>query len=71
MGPNEKVTFRETVEIAMQKTMDASIKTVDADALLWSVENNLNPSLKDKVFSAIKSGYESVTVAFIKRKNEQ
>jgi hypothetical protein len=57
--------------IAMQKTMDASIKTVDADALLWSVENNLNPSLKDKVFSAIKSGYESVTVAFIKRKNEQ
>ena len=56
-------------EITMQKLFNDATKTVDADALLRSVEDDLEQSFRDKVFTAIKSGYESVRTAVAERNN--
>jgi hypothetical protein len=56
-------------EITMQKLYNEATKTVDADALLRSVEDDLEQSFRDKVFTAIKSGYESVRTAVAERNN--
>ena len=45
------------------------VKTIDADALLWSVENNIDLSLKDKILLAVKTGYKTLIVAYEKRNN--
>lgn len=51
------------------KKNDKTSKTIDADALLWSVENNIDLSLKDKILLAVKTGYKTLTVAYEKRNN--
>jgi hypothetical protein len=56
-------------EITMQKLFNEATKTVDADALLRSVEDDLELTFRDKVFSAIKSGYETVKTAVVERNN--
>jgi len=56
-------------EITMQKIIDEAIKTVDADALLRSVEDDLDQSFRNKVFNAIKSGYKTVKTAVAERNN--
>ena len=56
-------------EITMKKLYDDVTKTVDAEALLRSVEDDLEQSFRDKVFMAIKSGYETVKTAVAERNN--
>ena len=56
-------------EITMQKLYDEATNKVDANALLQSVENDLEQSFRAKVFEAIKSGYESVKTAVAERNN--
>ena len=56
-------------EITMKKLFNEVTKTVDADALLRSVEDDLEQSFRDKVFTAIKSGYETVKTAVAERNN--
>ncbi|PTM08729.1 MAG: hypothetical protein DA407_07345 [Bacteroidetes bacterium] len=56
-------------EITMKKLYDDATKTVDAEALLQSVEDDLEQSFRDKVFMAIQSGYETVKTAVAERNN--
>jgi hypothetical protein len=56
-------------EINMKKLYNEATNTVDANALLQSVENDLEQSFRDKVFQAIKSGYETVKTAVAERNN--
>ena len=56
-------------EITMQKLYNEATKTVDADALLKSVEEDLEQSFRNKVFEAIKSGYDTVKTAVAERNN--
>lgn len=56
-------------EITMQKLYNEAINKVDANALLQSVEDDLEQSFRAKVFDAIKSGYESVKTAVAERNN--
>ena len=55
--------------VAIQKNKNNFRKSIDADALLWSVENNIDLSLKDKILIAVKSGYKTISVAYEKRNN--
>jgi len=56
-------------EITMKKLYDEATKTVDAEALLRSVEDDLEQSFRAKVFKAIQSGYETVKTAVAERNN--
>ncbi|MCB0461175.1 MAG: hypothetical protein R2816_04210 [Flavobacteriaceae bacterium] len=56
-------------EITMQKLYNEATNKVDANALLESVEYDLEQSFRAKVFDAIKSGYESVKTALAERNN--
>jgi len=56
-------------EITMQKLFNEATNKVDANALLQSVEDDLEQSFRAKVFEAIKSGYESVKTAVAERNN--
>jgi hypothetical protein len=56
-------------EIMMQKLYNEATNKVDANALLQSVEDDLEQSFRAKVFDAIKSGYESVKTAVAERNN--
>ena len=56
-------------EITRQKLYNEATNIVDANALLQSVENDLEQSFRAKVFDAIKSGYESVKTAVAERNN--
>ena len=44
-------------------------RTVDANALLQDVEEDLQQSFRSKVFEALQSGYESVITAVAERNN--
>lgn len=56
-------------EIFKQKLINETTKTVDANALLLEVEDELNGSFKAKVYEALKSGFISVKTAVAERKN--
>lgn len=56
-------------EITMRKLYNEVTNAVDANALLQSVEDDLDLSFRNKVFSAIKSGYETVKTAVAERNN--
>lgn len=56
-------------EITMQKLYNEATNKVDANALLQSVEDDLEQSFRAKVFDAIKSGYETVKTAVAERNN--
>jgi len=68
---NEVIQLLEAAKksIAIQQKNDKTSKTIDADALLWSVENNIDLSLKDKILLAVKTGYKTLIVAYEKRNN--
>jgi hypothetical protein len=55
--------------VAIQQNKNNFRKSIDADALLWSVENNIDLSLKDKILIAVKSGCKTISVAYEKRNN--
>jgi DNA-binding ferritin-like protein (Dps family) len=68
---NEVIQLLEAAKkaVAIQQKNDKTSKIIDADALLWSVENNIDLSLKDKILLAVKTGYKTLTVAYEKRNN--
>jgi hypothetical protein len=61
-----KVASKELFKDKLQK--DAS-KTVDANALLLSVEEDMGQSFRSKVFDALKGSYETVKTAVAERNN--
>ena len=56
-------------EILIQNVYNDSTKTVDANALLQDVEDDLDESFRTKVFEALKSSYKSVKTAVAQRNN--
>jgi len=56
-------------EITMRKLYNEATNVVDAKALLQSVEDDLDLSFRNKVFSALKSGYETIKTAVAERNN--
>ena len=65
----EKLLETAQREVTMQKLYNEATKTVDAEALLQSVEDDLDLSFRDKVFSAIQEGYKTVKTAVAERNN--
>ncbi len=55
-------------DIFKQKLINQVTRTVDANALLLEVEDELNGSFKAKVYEALKSGFISVKTAVADRK---
>ena len=56
-------------DIQRQKYLNKTKGTVDADALLADVENELDESFRTKVFDALKSSFNSVKTAVANRNN--
>ena len=56
-------------EILKQLIYDETTRTVNAEALLQDVEVELEQSFRDKVFEALRSGYDSVKTAVAERNN--
>jgi len=56
-------------DIALHKLYNETTKKVDANALLQSVEDDLEQSFRDKAFKAIKSGYYYVKTSVTERNN--
>ncbi len=56
-------------EILTNKIYNENTRTVDANALLQDVEEDLQQSFRTKVFEALKTGYESVRTAVAERNN--
>lgn len=65
----EALLFAAQKEIINQKTYDESTKTVDANLLLQDIETELDISLRERVLTALKSGYEEVKTAVVERNN--
>jgi hypothetical protein len=61
-----KVASKELFKDKLQKE---AFKTVDASALLLSVEEDMGQSFRSKVFDALKGGYETVKTAVVERNN--
>ncbi|WP_296314056.1 hypothetical protein [Winogradskyella sp. UBA3174] len=61
-----KVASKELFKNELKKK---TIKTVDANALLLSVEEDMGQSFRSKVFEALKGGYKTVKTAVVDRKN--
>ena len=51
------------------KLQNETSKTVDAEALLQSVEEDMGQSFRSKVFNALKGSYETVKTAVAERNN--
>ena len=56
-------------EILSNRIYNNNTRTVDANALLQDVEDDLQQSFRTKVFEALKTGYESVRTAVAERNN--
>ena len=56
-------------EITLNRAYNEVTKTVDADALLRSVEEDLEESFRARVFKLLQSGYEGVKTAVAERNN--
>ena len=61
-----KIASKELFKEQLQKE---SAKTVDANALLMSVEDEMGQSFRSKVFEALKESYETVRTAVADRNN--
>ncbi len=55
-------------EIFKRRSETNSIRVVDANSLLFDVENELEQSFRERVFETIKSGYKTVRTAVVERK---
>ncbi|WP_053992063.1 hypothetical protein [Mangrovimonas sp. TPBH4] len=75
VAQNTEVTDREIdsllqlaeMEIQQKRLYNESTRTVDANALLESVEMDLEHSFRDKVFKALKESYVTVKTAVTQR----
>ena len=56
-------------EILSNRLYNETTRTVDADALLQSVEADLEQSFRSRVFEVLQSGYESVKTRVVQRNN--
>lgn len=56
-------------EILSNRIYNNNTRTVDANALLQDVEDDLQKSFRSKVLEALQSGYESVRTAVAERNN--
>lgn len=56
-------------ELFKDKLQKETSKTVDANALLLSVEEDMGESFRSKVFDALKESYETVRTAVAERNN--
>lgn len=56
-------------DIFKKRSEENSKRVVDANSLLFEVENELEQSFRDRVFETIKSGYKTVRTAVVERKN--
>lgn len=56
-------------EIALEKLYKQAIETVNADALLEGVEQDIDISFRDRVFNALKDSYKTVKTAVAERNN--
>jgi hypothetical protein len=61
-----KVASKELFKDKLQKD---SSKTVDVDALLLSVEEDMGQSFRSKVFNALKESYKTVKTKVVERNN--
>ncbi|MDH7911829.1 hypothetical protein [Winogradskyella sp. SYSU M77433] len=74
---NSTVTDREvdsllklaSKEIFKEQLLKETSKTVDAESLLMSVEDEMGQSFRTKVFEALKDSYETVRTAVAERNN--
>ncbi|MFT6841986.1 MAG: hypothetical protein ACJASR_000751, partial [Psychroserpens sp.] len=55
--------------ILRERIYNKTSRTVDADALLQDVEDDLEQSFRTRVFDGLKSGYKSVITAVTERNN--
>jgi thymidylate kinase len=53
----------------MDKAMNKNTTVVNADELLKEVENEVEPSLKSKVYEVFKDGFKKVKTAVVQRNN--
>ncbi len=65
----DKLLKQAEKEILKNRIFNESTKTVDADALLRDVEDDLEQSFRTKVFEALKSSYKTVKTAVAQRNN--
>jgi len=56
-------------ELFKDKLQNETTKTVDANALLMSVEDDMGQSFRTKVFDALKDSYKTVKTAVAQRNN--
>lgn len=56
-------------EITLEKLYKEAMKSIDADALLQDVEQDLDVSFRDRVFKALKDSYKTVKTAVAERNN--
>lgn len=56
-------------ELSFDKAFDEATNTVDADALLKGVEEDLEESFRARVFKLLRTGYEDVKTAVAERNN--
>lgn len=56
-------------EIFKEQLQKETSKTVDAESLLMSVEDEMGQSFRTKVFEALKESYETVRTAVAERNN--
>ena len=57
-------------ELLLEKTLSTESYIVDADLLLLEVEEEIEPSLKTKVYHTIKDGFKKVKTAVVQRNNK-
>ena len=65
----EKLLNKAQKEILSHRIYNNNTRTVDANALLQDVEDDLQQSFRSKVFEALQTGYESVRTAVAERNN--
>ncbi|WP_299273943.1 hypothetical protein [uncultured Psychroserpens sp.] len=65
----EDLLKRAEKDILKQRIYNETTRTVDADALLQDVEDDLDQSFRSKVFEALKSSYNTVKTAVAERNN--
>ena len=56
-------------ELSFEKAINEATNTVDADALLKGVEEDLEESFRARVFKLLRTGYEDVKTAVAERNN--
>ena len=56
-------------DIVRAQLYNKATRTVDADALLQDVEDDLEQSFRDKVFDGLKSGFRTIKTAVAERNN--